>query len=131
MSLPDRPEDYLHRVGRVGRADAPGLALSLVSEVPEKVWFCSVKGMRPWDNPTPDNTKTTAQGGHTVWMDEGAAMQEVETRLGGSVEVLGVDMSLPAAVAAMLAGGGKKEAAWGEPRDAFHFSPSFSFVSVL
>lgn len=30
-------EDYVHRVGRVGRAEALGLAISLVSEVPEKV----------------------------------------------------------------------------------------------
>ncbi len=33
-----RDEDYIHRVGRVGRADVMGLAISLVSKVPEKVW---------------------------------------------------------------------------------------------
>ncbi len=37
MTLPDRSEDYIHRIGRVGRADTLGLAISLVSEVPEKV----------------------------------------------------------------------------------------------
>lgn len=37
MTLPDRSEDYIHRVGRVGRADTMGLAISLVSTVPEKV----------------------------------------------------------------------------------------------
>ena len=37
MTLPDRSEDYIHRVGRVGRADTLGLAISLVSTVKEKV----------------------------------------------------------------------------------------------
>ena len=37
LTLPDRSEDYIHRVGRVGRADTMGLAISLVSTMPEKV----------------------------------------------------------------------------------------------
>jgi hypothetical protein len=32
MTLPDRSEDYIHRVGRVGRADIMGLAVSIVAE---------------------------------------------------------------------------------------------------
>ena len=31
MTLPDQSEDYIHRVGRVGRADHMGLAISIVS----------------------------------------------------------------------------------------------------
>jgi ATP-dependent RNA helicase DDX1 len=93
----------------VGRAGAPGLALSLVSEVPEKVWFCTAKNIRPWEKPTADNTKTTVQGGHTIWLDEGAALREVERRLNRGVDVLSMDMTLAAAVADRLAGGGKKE----------------------
>ena len=45
-TIPDKPETYVHRVGRVGRADRMGLAVSLVSTVREKVWFCR-KGTKP------------------------------------------------------------------------------------
>lgn len=55
------------RVGRVGRADHMGLAISLVSSVPEKVWFCTIKGYKPWLEPDAKNTKTQEQGGHTIW----------------------------------------------------------------
>jgi ATP-dependent RNA helicase DDX1 len=51
----------------VGRADTMGLAISLVSEVPEKVWFCTVKGYKPWLAPDSSNTRTTDKGGHTIW----------------------------------------------------------------
>ena len=40
VTLPDVAENYVHRIGRVGRADKVGLAVSLVSTVKEKVWFC-------------------------------------------------------------------------------------------
>lgn len=67
MTLPDKSEDYIHRVGRVGRAGVTGLAISLVSTVPEKVWYCSLKGYKPWFEPNAQNTKTNDQGGHTIW----------------------------------------------------------------
>lgn len=41
MTLPDKAEDYIHRVGRVGRADCTGLAISLVAQVTDCVLFCS------------------------------------------------------------------------------------------
>ncbi len=37
VSLPDEKSNYVHRIGRVGRAERMGLAISLVSTVPEKV----------------------------------------------------------------------------------------------
>lgn len=62
------PVCYLSsRVGRVGRADHLGLAISLVSTVPEKVWFCTVKGYKPWLEPDARNTLTKDHGGHTIW----------------------------------------------------------------
>lgn len=35
--MPDEKSNYVHRIGRVGRAERMGLAISLVSAVPEKV----------------------------------------------------------------------------------------------
>ena len=37
MTLPDDKQNYVHRIGRVGRADRMGLAISLVAKVKEKV----------------------------------------------------------------------------------------------
>ena len=34
--IPSAPEDYVHRIGRTGRAGASGIAISLVSEDEEK-----------------------------------------------------------------------------------------------
>jgi ATP-dependent RNA helicase DDX1 len=38
-TLPDKPTQYIHRIGRVGRADAIGLAISIVAKEKEKVRF--------------------------------------------------------------------------------------------
>eukprot|EP00466_Bigelowiella_natans_P009201 jgi/Bigna1/18887/gw1.38.5.1 len=40
LTLPAEAEDYIHRIGRVGRADAVGLAISLVATEQEKVCVC-------------------------------------------------------------------------------------------
>ena len=37
VTLPDDKQNYVHRIGRVGRADRMGLAISLVATVKEKV----------------------------------------------------------------------------------------------
>lgn len=41
MTLPDIVENYIHRIGRVGRAGSLGLAISLVAakDCVEKVWY--------------------------------------------------------------------------------------------
>ena len=37
VTLPDDKQNYVHRIGRVGRADRMGLAISLVANTKEKV----------------------------------------------------------------------------------------------
>lgn len=68
VTLPDEKSNYVHRIGRVGRAERMGLAISLVSAVPEKVWFhgewCSTRGKNCW------NTNLTNQGGCCIWYNE-------------------------------------------------------------
>lgn len=68
ITLPDEKSNYVHRIGRVGRAERMGLAISLVSTVPEKVWYhgawCSSRGKNCW------NTNLTEQRGCCVWYNE-------------------------------------------------------------
>jgi ATP-dependent RNA helicase DDX1 len=59
MTLPDKcPETYVHRIGRVGRAERMGLAISLVSTVDERVWFC-----RKPKKPPCEDTRDFDKGG--------------------------------------------------------------------
>lgn len=78
-TLPDAVENYIHRVGRVGRADCLGLAISLVaaSGHQEKVWYhtCTNKGKGC------SNREVTDKGGCTVWFDEYDMLRQVEARL--------------------------------------------------
>lgn len=68
ITLPDEKSNYVHRIGRVGRAERMGLAISLVSAVPEKVWYhgawCSSRGKSCW------NTNLTEKRGCCVWYNE-------------------------------------------------------------
>jgi ATP-dependent RNA helicase RhlE len=38
IDVPDEPENYIHRIGRTGRADKEGHALTLISPFEEKQW---------------------------------------------------------------------------------------------
>ena len=113
MTLPDASEDYIHRVGRVGRADHMGLAISIVSAVEEKVWYCTKKGYKPWFSPKPADVKTNGEGGHTVWYDEPKALAECEKRVGHPIARLNEDMSLPEEIKAKMA---KQGGGYGEER---------------
>ena len=53
-----------------GRAERLGLAISLVSRVPEKVWYCRQKGYKPWLKPKERDTRIHEEGGHTIWYNE-------------------------------------------------------------
>lgn len=79
FTLPDKPSEYTHRVGRVGRADRAGLAISLVATDKEKVWFhknCKGKdsGCR--------NTALLADGGCCIWYDEPEYLKAIEQLAG-------------------------------------------------
>ncbi len=107
MTLPDNPEDYIHRVGRVGRADTLGLAVSIVATEPERVWYCRRKGYTPWTAPSAADVAE-----HTVWYDEPALLAAVEARLGGPVTTMPADGTLPEALVAAAGG-----VAYGAARD--------------
>lgn len=80
MTLPDDKESYIHRIGRVGRAERMGLAISFVSNVPEKVWYhsCPSKGKNC------HNTKLVEQHGCCIWYNELTYLSDIEEHLGKS-----------------------------------------------
>jgi ATP-dependent RNA helicase DDX1 len=83
LTLPDKPETYIHRIGRVGRADAIGLAISIVAQkgVKEKQWYhtCNSKDK----GRSCDRRQLVSQGGCTIWFDEHDMLTQIEGRLGG------------------------------------------------
>lgn len=94
MTLPDEKENYIHRIGRVGRADRMGLAISLVSSVKEKVWYCGqsckTKGPRGCRQ-----TSMLDKGGCAIWYDEPTLLQDVESHLGITIESVDADLRIP------------------------------------
>ncbi|KAH3744763.1 ATP-dependent RNA helicase DDX1 [Pelomyxa schiedti] len=92
-TLPDKPEDYIHRVGRVGRADRMGLAISLVSTCPEKVWYhtCPSKGK------SCGNRALRDEGGCAIWWNEPEYWSSIQQRLGMTVPQLDDNFQLPSA----------------------------------
>ncbi|KAH9388947.1 ATP-dependent RNA helicase ddx1 [Tyrophagus putrescentiae] len=78
VTLPDDKANYLHRIGRVGRAERMGLAISFVSNVPEKVWFhanCKSRGKGC------TNTRLVDQGGCCIWYNELQLLADIEEHL--------------------------------------------------
>lgn len=107
LTLPDDIENYIHRIGRCGRAERMGLAISLAATTREKVWYhkCPSKGKSCV--PSPGNTKLTIpfgqdgkmlppnpakllvdEGGCATWYDEPELLKKVEARIGGPVHVM-------------------------------------------
>ncbi|KAF2075229.1 hypothetical protein CYY_003447 [Polysphondylium violaceum] len=89
-TLPDNFEDYIHRVGRVGRADRIGLAVSIIGAHQEKVWYhinCRNKGKGCF------NTDLVEQRGCCIWYDEPSLFQPMLENL-GPVE-LNAEFKLP------------------------------------
>mmetsp|Transcript_35620 Transcript_35620/g.81633 ORF Transcript_35620/g.81633 Transcript_35620/m.81633 type:complete len:872 (+) Transcript_35620:48-2663(+) len=114
-TLPDDIENYIHRIGRCGRAEHMGLAISIVATEREKVWYhkCPSRGKNcsPW----PGNTKLTIpfgpdgklcprddakwivdEGGCTIWYDEPDLIKRVEKRIGQAMLTMDPqDFSVP------------------------------------
>eukprot|EP01120_Amphizonella_sp_Union-15-10_P007268 TRINITY_DN2432_c0_g1_i1.p1 TRINITY_DN2432_c0_g1~~TRINITY_DN2432_c0_g1_i1.p1 ORF type:complete len:335 (+),score=51.01 TRINITY_DN2432_c0_g1_i1:105-1109(+) len=80
FTLPDKPAQYIHRIGRTGRADKIGLAISIVATNKEKVWYhtCPSRGKNC------NNTKLTTDkpGGCCIWYDEPTLLQQIEQLAG-------------------------------------------------
>lgn len=94
MTLPTSVEQYMHRIGRVGRANAIGLSISIVSKNQEKVWFHTC-GKKRTNISTCNNRKLTSEGGCCMWLDEMAMMGEIEERIGTTVPQLNLLLDLP------------------------------------
>jgi ATP-dependent RNA helicase DDX1 len=86
--------------------------------VPEKVWYCTVKGYKPWLEPDAANTRTQEAGGHTVWVDERSLLRDIEARLSRPIPALGPDLALPDELRAKLAAGARYGAARGAAPEA-------------
>ncbi|KAJ8870560.1 hypothetical protein PR048_029583 [Dryococelus australis] len=93
MTLPDEKSNYVHRIGRVGRAERMGLAISLVSTVPEKVWYhgqwCPSRGKKCF------NTNLVEQKGCCMWYNEPNYLAEIEDHLNVTIQQVEPDLKVP------------------------------------
>lgn len=93
VTLPDEKSSYVHRIGRVGRAERMGLAISLVSTVPEKVWYhgewCSSRGRNC------RNTNLTDNGGCCIWYNEKNLLAEIEEHLNVTITQVDKNIKVP------------------------------------
>ena len=105
-TLPDEPESYTHRIGRVGRAEHLGLAISLIAPkgVEERVWYhtCPKKGRGC------KNIELIKRGGCTMWLDEGELFDSIQRRLDISIPEFLADGSLPPSLVALGVSYGEK-----------------------
>ncbi|XP_016974727.1 ATP-dependent RNA helicase Ddx1 [Drosophila rhopaloa] len=93
VTLPDDKTNYVHRIGRVGRAERMGLAISLVATVPEKVWYhgewCKSRGRNC------NNTNLTDVRGCCIWYNEPNLLAEVEDHLNITIQQVDRAMEVP------------------------------------
>lgn len=93
VTLPDEKQNYVHRIGRVGRAERMGLAISLVAQDNrEKVWYhsnCNNRGKGCY------NTDLTDRGGCCIWYDEGVLLADIEEHLKITIEQITPEMEIP------------------------------------
>ncbi|KAK3707993.1 hypothetical protein QZH41_010740, partial [Actinostola sp. cb2023] len=90
VTFPDEKQNYVHRIGRVGRAARMGLAISLIADVKEKVWYhvCSSRGKGCF------NTRLKDQGGCSIWYDEVQYLRDAEEHLGETIPLVASDLKV-------------------------------------
>ncbi len=92
VNLPEEKSNYVHRIGRVGRAERMGLAITLVATRPEKVWYhgqwCKSRGRGCY------NTKLTDVKGCCTWNDDMKFLADIEEHLGVTIQQVGKDMTV-------------------------------------
>ena len=94
MTLPDVVENYIHRIGRVGRAGSLGLAISIVAakDCHEKVWYYDKRKWKGKKLSTElaviDKNGRPVKGGCCTWYDEPDLLSQVETRLGSEIPTM-------------------------------------------
>ncbi|KAL4711857.1 hypothetical protein ACJJTC_006026 [Scirpophaga incertulas] len=95
VTLPDEKSNYVHRIGRVGRAERMGLAISLVSSVPEKVWYhgewCSSRGRNCFNTNLIDDRPK----GCCVWYNEPQYLADIEDHLNVTIQQVEPDIKVP------------------------------------
>ncbi|KAI7799718.1 ATP-dependent RNA helicase DDX1 [Triplophysa rosa] len=91
VTLPDEKQNYVHRIGRVGRADRMGLAISLVAMEKEKVWYHSC----PSRGKSCNNTRLKENGGCTIWYNEKELLSEIEEHLKCTITQCEPDIKVP------------------------------------
>ena len=66
FDLPQMPEDYVHRIGRTGRAGASGIAISLVTDEEKPLWRAIEHFIDPTKKPAPRSSGGGGfrRGGH-------------------------------------------------------------------
>ncbi|EYC24374.1 hypothetical protein Y032_0014g2474 [Ancylostoma ceylanicum] len=89
VTLPDEPAQYVHRIGRVGRAERMGLSISLVSTQQEKVWY------HKCGNPRCRNTRDLSEGGCTIWYNEPKLLADIEEHLGQTIAIVDQAFQIP------------------------------------
>ena len=135
MMLPDDAvETYVHRVGRVGRAERIGLAISIVSTEAEKVWFCQNDKKPPCED-----TRLFDKGGNCKWLDDIKLFKPIEKLLQknkvGCTKLSSIDTNIPADMEGLIKG--KKygdysgESSSIDPELSAHFDELSSLVKEL